>query len=98
MRKFGWIPLAMAAALSMIAEVAMAAGGKAEMLVVVADTRRVDWSVSKYFLDSYNTNPTWFGVECVIITLIMGVSLGFIMDKLLGLTGLDLTSRKIVEH
>lgn len=79
-------------------EFASAAAEKADMLVVVADSRRVSWSLSRYFLDVYNTNPLMFGVWCVILTGIMGGALGLITDFFMKRTGIDLTSRKIVEH
>ncbi len=87
-----------AATCLMISDLAFAAGKKADMLVVVADTRRVSWSVTLYFLDLYNTNPFMFGVMCVIITAALGGSLGLITDFFMKRTGLDLTSRKLVEH
>ena len=45
-------------------ELASAAAEKADMLVVVADSRRVSSGWSRYFLDVYNTNPFMFGVWC----------------------------------
>lgn len=88
----------LAAAAVLFPEIALAAGGKAEMLVVVADTRRVSWGPTKWFLDLYNTDPTMFGVVCVVITAALGCSLGLITDAFMKRTGIDLTSRKIVEH
>ena len=79
-------------------ELASAAAEKADMLVVVADSRRVSSGWSRYFLDVYNTNPFMFGVWCVILTAIMGGALGLITDFIMKRTGIDLTSRKIVEH
>lgn len=88
-----------AAAFTLIPGVARAAGGAGEaMLIVVADKRMVDWSVTKYLLDVYNTNPFLMGVWCTVLTLVLGVSLGFITDQIMKRTGIDLTSRKIVEH
>lgn len=77
---------------------AMAAGPAAEMLIVVADNRVVDWSFSKFWVDYYNTDPFMFGFWCTIFTAFLGVSLGFITDQIMRHTGLDLTSRKIIEH
>ena len=68
------------------------------MLIHVADSRRVSWSVSRFFVDVYNTDPFMFGVWCVIVTLTLGCSLGLITDFFMKRTGIDLTSRKIVEH
>ena len=76
----------------------LAAAEKADMLIHVADSRRVSWSVSRFFVDVYNTDPFMFGVWCVIVTLTLGCSLGLITDFFMKRTGIDLTSRKIVEH
>jgi hypothetical protein len=75
-----------------------AAGEKATDLVVVADTRVISSGILKYFADLYNTNITIFAVWAVVLTAAYGCFLGFFMDKLMSLTGLDLKSRKIVEH
>jgi hypothetical protein len=88
----------LAAAFVLMSDIAQAAGGKAEMLVVVADTRRVSWGPGVYFTDLYNTDPFMFGVVCTIITAIMGGGLGLLTDTIMKHTGLDLTSRKLVEH
>jgi hypothetical protein len=79
-------------------ELVRAAGPAAEMLIVVADSRRVGDGWARYFVDSYNTSPLWFGLECTIITAFMGVTLGLITDQIMKRVGIDLTSRKIVEH
>jgi ABC-type Fe3+ transport system permease subunit len=74
-----------------------AAGGGASALVVVADTRRVE-GIMKYFSDLYNTNLWLFAVWAVVLTAAFGAVLGFGMDFIMMRTGLDLRSRKIVEH
>jgi hypothetical protein len=74
------------------------AGGPAEMLVVVADTRRVTGGVERYFANLYNTNILLFAVWAVVLTAAWGAILGVLMDFIMSRTGLDLKSRKIVEH
>ncbi|MFZ0131737.1 MAG: DVU0150 family protein [Desulfobacterales bacterium] len=74
-----------------------AGGGGDAPIVVVADTRVVH-GVLHYFSNLYNTNILLFAVWAVVLTAAYGAMLGLIMDKLMGLTGLDLKSRKIVEH
>ena len=76
----------------------LAAGDKATALVVVADTRRVSSGILKYFANLYNTNPWLFAVWAVVLTAFYGGFLGFVMDKIMERTGLDLKSRKIIEH
>jgi hypothetical protein len=82
----------------LLPDLAQAAGGKAEQLINVADTRVVTWGPTIFFLDLYNSDPFLFGCMCTLITLIMGVSLGFITDQIMRHTGIDLTKRTIVEH
>jgi ABC-type Fe3+ transport system permease subunit len=73
-------------------------GGGATEIVVVADTRVVHNPVFKYFANIYNTNILEFAVWCVVLTAVYGMILGFLMDWIMSKTGLDLRSRKIVEH
>jgi hypothetical protein len=86
------------AAFLLLPDMLLAAAEKADMLVHVADSRRVSWSVSRFFVDVYNTDPFMYGVWCVIVTLVLGAGLGLITDQIMKRTGIDLTSRKIVEH
>jgi hypothetical protein len=77
---------------------AMAAGPKASDLVVVADTRVIESTVIKYFSSLYNFSPILFATWAVVLTAAYGGFLGLLMDMIMSRTGLDLTSRKIVEH
>ena len=52
----------------LLPDLVMAAGGKADLLIVVADDRVVQWGFTKFFLHLYNTDPFMFGVWCTIIT------------------------------
>jgi phage shock protein PspC (stress-responsive transcriptional regulator) len=78
-------------------QLARASGEAATNLVVVADTRRVS-GVVKYIADTYNTDPWLFAVWAVVITAVWGAILGFLMDFIMERSGLDLKSRKILEH
>jgi phage shock protein PspC (stress-responsive transcriptional regulator) len=80
-----------------IPNLARASGEAATNLVVVADTRRVS-GVLKYIADTYNTDPWLFAVWAVVITAVWGGILGFVMDFIMERSGLDLKSRKILEH
>ncbi len=75
-----------------------AGGAKAVDLVVVADTRVLHSGVMKYFSDLYNTNIVLFAVWAVVLTAVYGCLLGLVMDFFMSRTGLDLKSRKIIEH
>ncbi|MBN2140831.1 MAG: hypothetical protein PHV85_08705 [Desulfovibrionaceae bacterium] len=89
---------AIGAALNLLLPVLVWAGGpKAVDLVVVADTRVLS-GVNKYFANLYNTNIFLFAIWAVVLTAVLGCVLGWIMDIIMMRTGLDLKSRKIVEH
>jgi ABC-type Fe3+ transport system permease subunit len=75
-----------------------AGGGGATDLVVVADTRVLDSSIMRYFADLYNNNITMFATWATVLTAVYGAFLGFLMDFIMTRTGLDLKSRKIIEH
>lgn len=82
----------------MVPEILWAAGGGGDApIVVVADTRVVH-GIMRYFSNLYNTDILLFAVWAVVLTAAYGCFLGVLMDKLMSLTGLDLKSRKIVEH
>ena len=81
----------------MVPATVWASGEKAANLVVVADTRRVT-GILRYFSDLYNTNVVMSAVWSVVLTVAIGATLGFAMDFLMERTGLDLHSRKIIEH
>lgn len=89
--------LCMMAYLVLPAMAMAAGGGGASELVVVADTRRIS-GVMKYFANLYNTNILLFAVWAVVLTAAYGCFLGLVMDFFMSRTGLDLKSRKIVEH
>jgi hypothetical protein len=99
-RHFQWMFLLGTTLLTVfVPEIARAAGGGgASMLVVVADTRRVHSQIAQYFVNSYNTSPIWFGIECLLITMVVGGTLGVLTDQIMRHIGLDLTSRELVEH
>lgn len=83
--------------------IALAGGDKATELIVVADTRVLSDSgyytaFMKYMADAYNSNIMVFAIWCTVLTAVYGAFLGFLMDFLMSKTGLDLTSRKILEH
>ena len=86
------------AAWVLIPELVWASGEAAGEIVVVADTRVIQSGILRYFADLYNTNLLLFAVWAVVLTAAYGCFLGILMDKIMARTGLDLKSRKIVEH
>lgn len=94
-----WRVLPILSVAMLIPMVAMAAGGGgASELVVVADTRVLDSGMMRYFADLYNNNIILFAIWATVLTALYGAFLGFLMDFIMSRTGLDLKSRKIVEH
>ena len=98
MKRLGKPLLLLVVVLLVAPGLAWAGGPKAAELVVVADTRVIESGIMKYFADLYNTNVTLFATWAVVLTAVYGCLLGFLMDAVMSRTGLDLTSRKIVEH
>ena len=98
MRKFLSLATLATLATALLPSWALAAGGKAADLVVVADTRVLQSGIMKYFANLYNENILLFAVWAVVLTAVMGSVLGVVMDVIMKSTGLDLTKRKIVEH
>lgn len=99
MRRATWMTAgAVLASLAFPALSLAAGGGGGSELVVVADTRVITSNIIKYFADLYNFNQVLFAVWAVVLTAAYGCFLGVIMDFIMSRTGLDLKSRKIVEH
>ena len=98
MKILKWIWKTAAALMLLVPAAVQAAGeGGASELVVVADTRVLS-GIMKYFANLYNTNIVMFAVWAVVFTAVYGCTLGVLMDQIMSRTGLDLRSRKIVEH
>ncbi len=62
-------------------------------LVHVADTRNLA-GFNLYIANLYNTNRLLFTLEAVLLTALMGLMLGLLMDWIVGLIGLDLSKRE----
>jgi ABC-type Fe3+ transport system permease subunit len=97
MKKISLSILALAL-IAMTPAVIWAAGGGATEIIVVADTRVLSEGFSKYLANLYNVNVLLFAVWAAVLTALYGAFLGFLMDFIMSKTGLDLKSRKIVEH
>jgi len=94
-----WIKLSgiMAIALTVIPDVVMAAGEKASLLVIVADTRKLTgWEA--WFANLYNESHIYFTIVTVIAIPIIGVILGLLADLIMSRVGIDLKSRELSEH
>ncbi|MDP2861423.1 MAG: hypothetical protein Q8N95_01365 [Desulfobacterales bacterium] len=86
-----------AAALMVIPDVVLAAGEKASLLVIVADTRKLTgWQA--WFANLYNESHLYFTIVTVVAIPIIGVILGFLADLVMSRIGIDLKSRELSEH
>jgi hypothetical protein len=69
----------------------MAAPAKpATKLVNVADTRDLAPGFNRFIADVYNDNLWLFGGLVVVVMVTMGLVLGLVTDKLVGLLGINL--------
>lgn len=88
----------MAALLSLLPAWAWAGGGAATELVVVADTRGLH-GFNFYLATLYNQDMWLFATWAVVLTSVLGVCLGLLMDLIMSHVGLDLgKSAGHVEH
>lgn len=81
----------------LIPELALAAGEKADLIVIVADTRRLTgWEA--WWANLYNESHAYFTAVTVISIPVVGLILGLIADFIMKRIGIDLTSRELSEH
>jgi uncharacterized membrane protein YdfJ with MMPL/SSD domain len=76
---------------------ALAAGEKAEAMVVVADTRKLG-GLGAWWANLYNESHFYFTLVTVVSIPIIGLLFGFIADLVMGHIGIDLSSRDLAEH
>lgn len=82
---------------AVLPEMAMAAGGKAAPIVIVADTRKfTGWEA--WFTNLYNESHVYFTLLTVASIPIIGVILGLLADVVMARIGIDLKSRELAEH
>ena len=81
----------------LIPELALAAGEKADLIVIVADTRRLTgWEA--WWANLYNESHAYFTAVTVITIPVVGLILGLVADFVMKRIGIDLTSRELSEH
>jgi hypothetical protein len=74
-----------------------AAAGKAEAIVIVADSRRFSgWKA--WWTNLYNENHLYFALATIIIIPTLGAMLGTVTGFLMARIGIDLKSRELAEH
>ncbi|MBI5498801.1 MAG: hypothetical protein HY907_01050 [Deltaproteobacteria bacterium] len=76
----------------LVASTAQAAGGgkPATKLVQVIDTRRMDDGITRWVADLYNDNLWLYGLVVVGVMAVIGLALGLVFDRLVGLLGINL--------
>ncbi|MCX8026535.1 MAG: hypothetical protein N3A62_01590 [Thermodesulfovibrionales bacterium] len=80
-----------------VPSIVFAAGGKAENIVIVADTRRfTGWEA--WFTDLYNESHFYFTLLTVVVIPVVGLIFGLLADFVMARIGIDLKSRELAEH
>ena len=83
--------------LLLVPEALWAAGPKAEMMVIVADTRKLGpWAA--WWANLYNESHFYFTLVTVLAIPIIGLIFGVLADLVMGHIGIDLKSRELAEH
>ena len=78
-------------------ELARAAGEKADLIVIVADTRKLSgWEA--WWANLYNESHAYFTLVTVVTIPVVGLILGLIADFIMKRIGIDLSSRELSEH
>ena len=75
---------------------ALAAGGKASSVVIVADTRKLD-GILYWWAEMYNESPFFFALLTMLIIPTVGCSLGWLADIVMTHIGIDLKHRELAE-
>ena len=75
---------------------ALAAGGKATSVVLVADTRKLD-GILYWWAEMYNESHFFFAILTMLIIPIVGCILGWLADLVMSHIGIDLKNRELAE-
>ena len=75
---------------------ALAAGGKAAAVVIVADTRKLD-GILYWWAEMYNESHFFFAILTMLISPIVGCILGWLADLVMSHIGIDLKHRELAE-
>jgi hypothetical protein len=81
----------------LLPELVLAAGEKASLMVIVADTRKLTgWEA--WWANLYNESHVYFTVVTVILIPAIGLLFGILADLVMKNIGIDLSSRELAEH
>ncbi len=83
-------PITSVALTLMAAEVLAAPAKPATRLVNVADTRAMAPGLTRWVADVYNTSHWLFGLLVVVLMVAMGLTLGYLCDRLVAALGINL--------
>jgi hypothetical protein len=79
------------------AQTALAAGGGGELIVIVADTRKLT-GLMAWWANLYNESHLLFTLLTVVLIPVIGVIFGVMADYIMHFIGIDLSSRDLAEH
>ncbi len=83
--------------LLLIPELALASGEGSDLIVIVADTRRLTgWEA--WWANLYNESHAYFTAVTVVTIPLVGLILGLSADFVMKRIGIDLSSRELSEH
>jgi hypothetical protein len=85
------------AALWLTAQTAFAAGGSADLIVLVADSRKLT-GIMAWWANLYNESHAYFTILTIILIPLIGVIFGLLADLIMHFVGIDLKSRDLAEH
>jgi hypothetical protein len=85
------------ATLGLTVQTALAAGGGGELIVIVADSRKLT-GIMAWWANLYNESHLYFMLLTVVLIPLIGVIFGVIADFIMHFIGIDLSSRDLAEH
>ncbi len=94
---FRWLVALGVAFICYIPRIVLAAGGKVDPVVIVADPRKVQ-GILAWWANLYNESHLYFTILTVLIIPVVGVTLGLLADFVMSAIGIDLKSRELAEH
>jgi hypothetical protein len=85
------------ACLTLLPTLALAAGGGAAPITMVADTRKLS-GITLWWGNIYNDSHLEFTILTCIMIPLVGCAFAFAADLILHAIGIDLTKRELAEH
>jgi len=79
------------------AQTALAAGGGGDLIVIVADSRKLS-GIMAWWANLYNESHLYFTLLTIILIPLIGVIFGVLADIVMHFVGIDLKTRDLAEH